>query len=92
MAASVPKVVPVHFASLYQLLPFDNRCHERVFPGTFNCKMGRRNYDWEDKRDVCYQLYVVEKKSPKAIAEHFAVLLGVPQNEVPSCVSHLSPF
>ncbi|KAK5737802.1 hypothetical protein LTR17_006450 [Elasticomyces elasticus] len=41
-------------------------------------------YDWDDKRDVCYQLFVVEKKSPNEIVTHFANHFGVPESELPS--------
>lgn len=41
-------------------------------------------YDWDDKRDICYQLYVVEKKSVPQIIDHFAKLFDVPVSELPS--------
>lgn len=44
----------------------------------------RSQYDWDDKKDVCHQLYVVERKCPREIADHFAALLNVPRSEVPS--------
>lgn len=28
-------------------------------------------YDWEDKRDICYQLYVVERKPLDAVVDYF---------------------
>jgi len=40
-------------------------------------------YDWEDKKDICYQLYVEQKKSPKEIVKYFANHFGVPESEIP---------
>jgi hypothetical protein len=41
-------------------------------------------YDWEDKKDICYQLYVEQKKTPREIVEYFANHFKVPVSEIPS--------
>ncbi|KAF2765199.1 hypothetical protein EJ03DRAFT_217875 [Teratosphaeria nubilosa] len=41
-------------------------------------------YDWDDKKDICYQLYVEQKKSPPEIVRYFANHFGVPESEIPS--------
>ena len=41
-------------------------------------------YDWDDKRDICYKLYVEEKKSVPAIIDYFAKHFNVPLDELPS--------
>ncbi|KAK3115683.1 hypothetical protein LTR53_004746 [Teratosphaeriaceae sp. CCFEE 6253] len=41
-------------------------------------------YDWDDKKDICYQLYVEEKKTPGQIVKYFAEHFGVPESEIPS--------
>ncbi|KAI6853842.1 hypothetical protein KC338_g5261 [Hortaea werneckii] len=47
--------------------------------------MGRPSrYDWDDKRDICWKLYVEEKKSPKEIVAWFSNHFGVPESELPS--------
>ena len=28
-------------------------------------------YDWDDKRDICYRLYVEEKKSLEDVVDYF---------------------
>ncbi|KAK3116939.1 hypothetical protein LTR53_002162 [Teratosphaeriaceae sp. CCFEE 6253] len=33
-------------------------------------------YDWDDKKDICYQLYVEEKKTPGQIVKYFAEHFG----------------
>lgn len=36
-------------------------------------RVGRpQKYDWLDKRPICYQLYVEEKKTAEEIAKYFA--------------------
>lgn len=40
-------------------------------------------YDWEDKRDICYKLWVEEKKSAAAIAAYFAERFNVHPSELP---------
>ncbi|TKA41626.1 hypothetical protein B0A54_06514 [Friedmanniomyces endolithicus] len=44
----------------------------------------KNDYDWDDKKDVCYQLFVVEKKSINEIITHFANHFGVAETELPS--------
>ncbi|KAK4551838.1 hypothetical protein LTR86_010834 [Recurvomyces mirabilis] len=47
--------------------------------------MGRpAKYDWEDKKDICYQLSVVERKTPREIATYFANHFNVPESEIPA--------
>ncbi|EME46577.1 hypothetical protein DOTSEDRAFT_107974, partial [Dothistroma septosporum NZE10] len=41
-------------------------------------------YDWDDKRDICYRLYVEEKKSVPEIIDYFAQHFNVPLSELPS--------
>ncbi len=43
----------------------------------------KNDYDWDDKKDVCYQLFVVEKKSLTEIITHFANHFGVTESELP---------
>ncbi|KAK0278861.1 hypothetical protein LTR35_009126 [Friedmanniomyces endolithicus] len=43
----------------------------------------KNDYDWDDKKDVCYQLFVVEKKSINEIITHFANHFGVAETELP---------
>ncbi|KAK4541916.1 hypothetical protein LTR36_007280 [Oleoguttula mirabilis] len=46
--------------------------------------MGRApKYDWDDKKDICYQLYVEQKKSPGEIVKYFAQHFGCAENELP---------
>ena len=46
--------------------------------------MGRPSrYDWDDKKDICYQLYVAQKKSPKEIVKYFADHFGCSEEELP---------
>lgn len=40
-------------------------------------------HDWSDKRDVCYKLYVDDKKSVKEIIDHFVTTLGVDASQLP---------
>nr|POE69105.1 hypothetical protein CFP56_72812 [Quercus suber] len=48
-------------------------------------RVGRpRLYDWDDKRDICYELYVVQKKTVPEIITHFANLFGVDKSELPA--------
>ena len=42
-------------------------------------------YDWDDKREICHQLYVEEKKSVAQIIDYFANIFNVPKSELPSC-------
>ena len=44
----------------------------------------QQKYDWDDKRDICYKLYVQEKKSPRQIVRHFCELFNVDESELPS--------
>ncbi|KAK5121059.1 hypothetical protein LTR85_005543 [Meristemomyces frigidus] len=47
--------------------------------------MGRPSrYDWDDKKDICYQLYVEQKKSPREIVKYFAQHFGCAESELPS--------
>jgi len=45
--------------------------------------VGKAKYDWDDKRDVCYQLFVEQKKTPKEIVTYFADHFCVPESELP---------
>lgn len=47
-------------------------------PGGRPCK-----YDWEDKKDICYTLYVEQKKSPRDIVKYFAAHFGCAESELP---------
>ncbi|KAF2483405.1 hypothetical protein BDY17DRAFT_238157, partial [Neohortaea acidophila] len=47
--------------------------------------MGRPpKYDWDDKRDICYKLWVVDKLSTPNIVKWFAEHFKLPESEVPS--------
>jgi len=62
------------------------RPHKLRQTKTFKMPGGRthkNDYDWDDKKDVCYQLFVVEKKSLNEIIAHFANHFGVAENELP---------
>lgn len=40
-------------------------------------------YDWSDKKELCYRLYVEEKKSGAEIAQYFAERLNVAPEDLP---------
>jgi hypothetical protein len=40
-------------------------------------------YDWSDKRDICYKLYVEEHRSAADIARYFADHFNVPEKDLP---------
>ncbi|KAK5131816.1 hypothetical protein LTR08_000571 [Meristemomyces frigidus] len=40
-------------------------------------------YDWDDKYDICYQLYVEQKKSPREVVEYFAQHFSCAQSKLP---------
>lgn len=51
--------------------------------------MGRpTRYDWDDKKDICWQLYVEQKKSPTEIVAWFANHFSVPESELPRSVPY----
>nr|POE79855.1 hypothetical protein CFP56_07921 [Quercus suber] len=53
--------------------------------GVERARVGRpRLYDWDDKRDICYELYVVQKKTVPEIVTHFANLFGIDKSELPA--------
>ncbi|WPH00610.1 Hypothetical protein R9X50_00344000 [Acrodontium crateriforme] len=41
-------------------------------------------YDWDDKREICYKLYVEEGKSLRQIVKYFSEFFNVPESELPS--------
>ncbi|TKA33231.1 hypothetical protein B0A50_00784 [Salinomyces thailandicus] len=41
-------------------------------------------YDWDDKRDICWQLYVEQRKTPKECVAWFSNHFNVPESELPS--------
>ncbi|EMC98573.1 hypothetical protein BAUCODRAFT_21966 [Baudoinia panamericana UAMH 10762] len=43
-----------------------------------------KKYDWDDKKDICYKLYVEGKKTPRDIVKYFANHFSVPESELPS--------
>ena len=45
-----------------------------------------KKYDWADKKDLCYRLWVDEEKSLPQVQEYFAQALGVAEDCIPSCV------
>lgn len=46
--------------------------------------MGRpQKYDWDDKKDICYQLFVEQKKSVKDVVKYFAEHFGCAESELP---------
>jgi hypothetical protein len=44
----------------------------------------QKKYDWSDKKDVCYRLWVEEEKSLPQVQEYFAQALGVAEGCIPS--------
>ena len=42
-----------------------------------------RKYDWEDKRDICYKLYVEREFSGGQIVKYFAEHFNIPISELP---------
>ena len=42
-----------------------------------------KKYDWNDKRDICYQLYVEQKKPVSEIIKYFAERFKVDRSELP---------
>jgi hypothetical protein len=48
-----------------------------------------KKYDWADKKDLCYRLWVEEEKSLPQVQEYFAQALGVAEDCIPSYVSPL---
>lgn len=40
-------------------------------------------YDWGDKRDICYRLYVEEQRSAASITKYFAQHFDVDPSELP---------
>lgn len=40
-------------------------------------------YDWLDKRDICYKLYVEEEKTPAEIIKYFTEHFNVDASEIP---------
>ena len=49
-----------------------------------------KKYDWSDKRDLCYQLYVEEERTLPELKEYFSQALGVAADSIPSYVLPLS--
>jgi hypothetical protein len=45
-----------------------------------------KKYDWADKKDLCYRLWVDEEKSLPQVQEYFAQALGVAEDCIPSYV------
>ena len=43
-----------------------------------------QKYDWDDKRDICYKLYVEEKLSGQEVVRHFAKHFNLPESELPT--------
>lgn len=46
-----------------------------------------KKYDWSDKKDACYKLYVEEQRSMREILAYFSEALGVPEENLPSYVN-----
>lgn len=49
-----------------------------------------KKYDWSDKRDLCYRLFIEEKKTLPELKDYFAQALGVAADSIPSYVLTLS--
>jgi hypothetical protein len=43
----------------------------------------QKKYDWSDKRDICYKLYVEERRPMRDLLKYFSEALGVSQEELP---------
>jgi len=48
-----------------------------------------KKYDWADKKDICYRLWVEEEKSLPQVQEYFSKALGVTDECIPSYVPPL---
>lgn len=48
-----------------------------------------KKYDWSDKRDICYRLWVEEERTMPELMEYFAQALGVAADSIPSYVVSL---
>lgn len=48
-----------------------------------------KKYDWADKKDICYRLWVEEEKSLPQVQEYFSQALGVTDDCIPSYVPPL---
>ncbi|KJY00417.1 hypothetical protein TI39_contig330g00005 [Zymoseptoria brevis] len=56
-------------------------------------KVGRPpKYDWSDKRDICYKLYVEEQKTAADIARYFADHFNVTEKDLPCRKGFLRQF
>ena len=42
-----------------------------------------KKYDWEDKREICYKLFVEERLSATQIVKYFAKHFNIPESELP---------
>ena len=40
-------------------------------------------YDWDDKYDICYKLYVEQKKSPREVVKHFVEQFSCSEADLP---------
>jgi hypothetical protein len=45
-----------------------------------------KRYDWSDKRDLCYRLWVEEERTLPEIMGYFSQALGVAADSIPSYV------
>jgi len=45
-----------------------------------------KKYDWSDKKDICYRLWVEEERSLPEVMEYFSQALGVAPDSIPSYV------
>jgi len=50
-----------------------------------------KKYDWSDKRDLCYRLYVEEERTLPELKEYFSQALGVAADSIPSYVCPYRP-
>ncbi|KAK3723176.1 hypothetical protein LTR37_001899 [Vermiconidia calcicola] len=51
-----------------------------------------QKYDWDDKKDLCYKLYVEEKLSAPKIVAYFATRLNVPESDLPTAKQFSAKF
>jgi len=49
-----------------------------------------KKYDWSDKRDICYRLWVEEERTMPEMKQYFSQALGVAEDSIPSYVLSLS--
>jgi hypothetical protein len=60
--------------------------HHHAYTTTGANMPPHKKYDWSDKREICYRLWVEEERSLPEIMEYFSQALGVAADSIPSYV------